>query len=120
MPAFPSINATGVITQLGWSKRRTYRTVRSVLPCGISHAYALRTYPISSFTLRYDSITGAELKVLEDFFSECEGRLKEFSFTEPDNGVVRPVCRFDSDELAVDYVGPDEHRVSVDITEYRP
>jgi hypothetical protein len=116
---FPALNAAGMITQRPYSSQRRYLTTGVDLPNGVRYGEAERSTPLNYFTLVYNQIVAAEVAVLEAFFVACEGRFQTFSFTDPE-GIVRPVCRFDSDELKVTYQGYNSYGISIPITEFVP
>jgi hypothetical protein len=122
MPSFPVIKTSGdaeITTGLPYSESDEFPVVSEELECG--KAYALNWYTGPQprvFTRRFTTIERAELTILEDFFREMRGRLGTFD-CEDNEGVVWPKCRFDQDDLRVEYVGVNQFNVEVKIRAIR-
>ena len=118
MPAYPSVRTDGdieIITELPYRETDRFNVVRSELPCGKIYAHNWRGETEERvFTLRYSVITTDELNVVEDFFREMGGRLGTFTF-EDDDETEWPKCRFDMDELRIEYAGPGVRNCEVRI-----
>jgi hypothetical protein len=118
-PALPS----GAVTQLPWSKRRTYETSFTDLEVGVRHATAARDGGLTNFPtapeLRWDitlrAIRPADAENHIKFFISQHGRFGSFSFTDPDTLVTSSGCRYDSDDLTVSYDGYNRCSISLTI-----
>ena len=117
-PALPS----GAVTQLPWTKRRTYETSLTDLEVGVRHATALRdggltnfpTAPELAWDISLNAIRPADAENHIKFFISKHGRLGSFSFTDPDTAVTYTGCRYDADDLTVQYDG--YNRCSLTVT----
>lgn len=91
---------------------------------GPRHAVALRAGGLTNFPsgaqrsweLRWPSATEDEVADLIAFFVSQNGRLGSFSFTDPDTSITYTGCRFDSDDLDVQYLEPQRCSVAFSIT----
>jgi hypothetical protein len=115
VPTFPEISP-GVITQLPFTKARAFRNTKVSMPCGIQYAYRHRTDPLRSWSMHYTCITELEAETLRAFFADCEGRLHTFDFTDPDD-LYAYTCRFDQDEISIQYLGPNHCALELSIVE---
>lgn len=122
MPAFPTIKTSGaaeIVSGYPYAETDEFPVQVEELECGKAYAVNWYTGPQSRvFILRYTVIEDAELVILEDFFRSMRGRLGTFTFTD-NEGVEWPKCRFDQDELKVDYTGVNQFNIEVRIRAIR-
>ena len=85
---FPQINASGILTQNGFSSSAAFLHSSNDLDCGVRWSYGWRLDPLWTWTLQYPSITTTEVKVLEDFFNSMCGRYGSFIFLDPSGNLV--------------------------------
>lgn len=119
----PSLS-TGAVTQLPWSKSRQYETNFEDMESGPRHAVAMRaggltnfpTDPQRTWSVKWPAATETEVENLIQFFVGKHGRLGSFSFTDPDTSVTYTGCRFDSDDLEVQYLEPQRCSAAFAVT----
>jgi hypothetical protein len=115
--------STGAVTQLPWSKVRSFETAYTDMESGTRHATALRGGGLANFptgaqrkwNVKWPAATAAEAEYLMKFFISVNGRMTGFSFTDPDTSVTYTGCRFDSDDLEVQYQEPAHCQVAFTI-----
>ena len=123
---FPSINANGVITQRPYRSGVAYNSAFQDSAYGRPYSFLKRgsglnffpVGPLGRFWVNYLAITDAEIQVLANFFSQANGRLSTFSFTDPETGVVFTKCRFDTDDFSYEAIGPNQNSISLPIVEH--
>lgn len=115
--SFPAIR-TGVVTQLPFTTSLRFKTLRNDLPGGQRYSYAARSTPLRAWTLEFAAITPTELATLFDFFAAMLGGLRQFSFTDPRDGVTYTKCAFASEQLDIRYLSAGACQTRVDIEEF--
>ena len=122
MPAYPPIKTSGdvdIVTQLPYTESDEFPVVTEELECGKGYALNWYTGPQPRvFTLRYTVMEREELTVIEDFFRLMRGRLGSFTFDDHE-GVTWSDCRFDQDELRVEYTGICQYALEVKLKSIR-
>lgn len=116
MASYPTINALGVRFQFPIENTRAFLTSKVDQIAGKRYAYYWRASGLRKWTIQYPVLEDAERLTIENFFASVNGRLGEFDFTDPE-GNLHPRCRFDMDDLSVEYVGPGQQSVTVVIVE---
>ena len=91
---FPQLT-TGSVAQYPCHKERRYRTVVNETPGGSLYTYADGSAVATSWNLSYTGLTDAERARLEQLFSDAEGRLLPFVFTDPFGNMLRWSERLD-------------------------
>lgn len=118
-PVYPTI-ANGVMTQKPWTPGEAYSTNKVDLEIGIRYADYWLENPLRRFVINYPVITDEERIKIENFFHAMHGRMKTFKFVDPDPpNTEYPKCRFDMDELLVEYKGPNHNSLRVQIAEFK-
>jgi hypothetical protein len=143
-PAYPFIGdpATisithGVITQRPWTGTETYFTNKIDLESGTRYSYAWLPTPLRRWELNYPTITEADAVTIENFFQAMHGRMYHFYFHDPELFLLarkspfswaapdpnyQPIsnCRFDMDQIEIQYVQPGQWTTKVFVAEYVP
>lgn len=109
--SFPALTS-GAITSRPWARRLAYDTNRNDLESGVRHALAFRAGGLTGFPsgallgwdLNWSNASEADIDRLVKWFVDRHGRLKTFTFTEPEGGTFAD-CRFGADTLDVQYAG---------------
>jgi hypothetical protein len=101
-----------MIAQYPYGETDEWVVAEATLDCGISTTLVQHSNLMRRFSLHYETITRAELTILEDFFNLCRGPYQEFEFTD-DQGFTWEHTRFDMDRLQVKY--PEVGRFSTEI-----
>ena len=80
-----------------------------------------REYPkaIRKWVIRLDLLDEGELARLEEFFQSQQGRLGEFSFTDPWDDTVYPDCSLESDVIELNFEDLMRGRAMVVVRENR-
>jgi hypothetical protein len=74
---------------------------------------------LKRWVVRLDVLDEAEMEAVESFFASQAGRAGHFEFTDPWDGTVHPDCSFGGDELAAEYRGAGDSRLTVVLRENR-
>lgn len=116
-PAYPVINAAGIITQFPYTEEDEFIISHAVLENGISYTKPHNTLPLKRFTISYPLIQRAEVTVVETFFDSMRGDLGEFDYTD-DAGHVWHKTRFDTRNggLSVRYNEPNSYSMEVHLS----
>lgn len=134
--------AGGVTTQTPWTSGETFFTSKIDLETGSRYSYnwiakegEATEEPLRRWEINYAHITHDEAVVLFVFFHQMHGRLRPFRMHDPDlyvqsrqapfspespdpNYKVFPNCRFDMDEINLNYLGPNEYSTKLLIAEF--
>jgi hypothetical protein len=94
MLVFPQL-LTGAVAQFPIRKRITKRVVRNEMPGGHQITLADPDNSTVEWALTFDNITDEEVNALDEFFRQCEGPLRSFTFLDPTANLL---CR--SDDLS--------------------
>jgi hypothetical protein len=84
---YPQMPA-GSMVQFPYSRRIQARTVVSELADGTLWKQVDDLYGSTEWVMRYSNLSEAEMTQLSDFFAECEGRLKPFTFFDPNGNLL--------------------------------
>lgn len=118
--AFPSATATfpqiktGVFTQLPYSVRQRYATVRVDQEAGQSYRYAQQANALLQFELQFGVLTPSESETLRTFFLAMRGPYTPFSFVDHDGNTH--TCHFDQDSIDIRYNGPNSRATQLRLT----
>jgi phage-related protein len=118
MATFPTLK-TGVVAQYPSDRSRQFSTQVFRFLDGSEQRFPGYGTPLRHWMIRLDLLDEAELVNLEQFFEDEGGRAGTFSFTDPFDGNVYPNCSFETDELAVEYGGPQRGKTTVTVKENR-
>ena len=79
---YPQMPA-GSVVQFPYRRRARSRTAVAEMGDGRTWKQYDDLSASTEWTLRYSSLSDSEMNLINDFFSECEGRLKNFTFFDP-------------------------------------
>jgi len=116
--SFPALK-TGVVAQYPSDRQRNFSTQVIRFLDGSEQRFAGFGTPLRRWVIRYDLLDESELGAMEAFFESQGGRAGTFSFTDPFDGTVYPSCSFDTDELDLQFDGPQQGKMQVVIRENR-
>ena len=118
MSDFPQLK-TGAVVQYPAERERHYATRALRFVDGNEQRY--REYPnmLRRWQIRLDLLDESEAARLENFFRTSQGAAGTFTFTDPWTGVAHVNCSFETEELAMEYLGPQRGRTSVVVKENR-
>ena len=109
LSAFPVLSA-GVSCELPFGQGDRYQTDVNESPSGMRYSYpwfgpgALSGFPtrgLRRWPLSFPVLQDSDLAIIEQFFVGVNGQWLTFSFTDPDDTVTYPKCRFGMDDLVV-------------------
>ncbi len=132
---YPHINL-GVLTQRPWTNGETFHTNKIDMETGRRYSYAWIQEPIKQWALNYPVITHDEAATLLKFFHKMHGRYGTFKFDDPEEWHIArsdpfsssnpdPLyqphqnCRFDMDDISLEYLGPNHYATKILITEFK-
>jgi hypothetical protein len=84
---FPQ-NSRGAMAQKQHQATASFETVKNALPTGRRFTYARRPTPLSAFTLGMSSISSGDRAIYEAFFATVDGRLRSFTYLDPNGNLV--------------------------------
>lgn len=117
MPAFPTFT-TGESVHLPFKQEIEFWNVVNRQTHGYQYAYNLLATGLKRWEISF-SLSDTDLATLQAFWDARKGSYEEFTFTDPDTATTTSKCRFDQESLSVQYIQPNENRVSVSIQEYK-
>ena len=117
MPAFPTFT-TGESVHLPFKQEQEFWNVVNRQPHGYQYAYNLLATGLKRWEILF-SLSDTDLATLQTFWDARKGSYEEFTFTDPDTATTTSKCRFDQESLSVQYIQPNDNRVSVSIQEYK-
>lgn len=117
MPAFPTF-ANGATVHLPYTQETEYWNTINRQPHGYQYSYNILASGMKRWEIQF-TLSDADLSTLETFWAARKGCYEEFTFTDPDTGATTSKCRFDQESLSIQYIQPNENRVSVTIQEYK-
>jgi Conserved hypothetical protein 2217 (DUF2460) len=144
IPTYPFIGPDGtptsgpaVITQRPWTGGESWYTNKVSLETGAYYSYAWIQEPLMRWELNYPAITEADAAVLEKFFHQCHGRMYDFNFHDPELFLLAresphswaspdpgyspvPNCRFDMDDIEIQYVQPGQWATKIYVAQFAP
>jgi hypothetical protein len=86
---------------------------------GAEQYYRNYKTPLREWVIRLDLLDEAELKSIEQFFTDQQGRFGSFSFTDPKDNATYPDCSLMIDDLAISLNGERRGKTTVIIRENR-
>jgi len=116
--SFPVLK-TGVVAQYPSDRQRNFSTQVIRFLDGSEQRFPGYGAPLRRWVLRYDLLEESELTDIEQFFASEGGRAGSFSFTDPFDGTVYPNCSLDSDEVDLQFNGPQQGKTQLTIRENR-
>jgi phage-related protein len=118
MANFPTLK-TGAVAQYPADRTRQFSTQVFRFLDGSEQRFPGYGAALRQWTIRLDLLDEAELSNLQGFFLSEEGRAGSFTFTDPWDGTVYSNCRFGSDTLALQFLGPQNGVTHVTVKENR-
>src|SRR5258706_66724 len=118
MANFPALK-TGVVMQ--YPATATIRFVNQLIQFVDGAEQRYRDYPgsLHEWVIRLDLIDEAELKALEQFFTDRQGQFDSFVFVDPKDNVTYPDCSLVIDDLAFSLNGERRGKTIVVVRENR-
>jgi hypothetical protein len=101
---YPAL-ANGCYTQRPFTTGHRWLTTRNEMENGAQFAWSEWPAAKRFWTCEYPTLTWAEVQTRIAFFVAARGRLRSFSFADPETGLVASHCRMDRDELTVRALG---------------
>lgn len=102
MSEFPLLK-TGAVAQYPAGLRIEHSTCVLRFVDGTEQRFREYARPLRLWEIHLELLDESEMARLEDFFESQQGRLGNFSFTDPWDGTVHEDCSLDSDSLALDF-----------------
>jgi hypothetical protein len=102
MSAFPLLK-TGAVLQYPASHRIQHSTCVLQFLDGTEQRFREYSKAIRRWAIRLDLLDESEMARLEQFCQSQQGRLGNFSFTDPWDGTVYADCSLESDVLELDF-----------------
>lgn len=85
---FPQLGPSFSLTQYPYSVGLSHRTIHAETPDGWYYSYAARRRPAHRFVLEFSSLSVEDGAKLADFHRQCEGRLHQFTFLDPNGNLI--------------------------------
>jgi hypothetical protein len=111
MALFPKL-ATGAVAQYPATRTIEHRTRVIQYTDGTEQRLSRRKAPVRRWIIKLDQLTEREVHDVLSFFAEVRGRAERFDFEDPWTGEIQPDCRFEQDDIAVDFKDVPHGRVS--------
>lgn len=120
--------SSGATTQLPYTAGYRFRNDVSQTPYGNQYSYSWMgngSLPTPKFNtggdlsgpynLHHENVTDVELAHIAGFFAYQQGRLGNFNYIDPESGLTVNHCRFNQDELKIQYIQPNTNSFDVSI-----
>ncbi len=104
MAAFPALK-TGAIAQYPVRRGTEFATRVLAFIDGSEQRYREAGKSLHRWILQLDRLDEQELRGLEEFFANMQGRYGDFEFTDPWDGMTYASCSLESDELSLTLSG---------------
>jgi hypothetical protein len=118
MSAFPSLK-TGAVLQYPATRGIQHSTCVLRFVDGSEQRFREYPTPMRKWAIRLDLLDEGEMARLEEFFQSQQGRLGNFSFTDPWDNSVHSNCSLESDSLALNYQDIMRGRTALVVRENR-
>jgi hypothetical protein len=112
MRLFPKLSS-GAITQYPSTRELEQRTRIIQYTDGTEQRISRKAGHLRRWFIHLDQLSEAESDNVLTFFSQCRGRAEEFDFKDPWSGSVIPHCRFEQDDLTMEFTGNDGARTTL-------
>lgn len=89
MPYFPQLAADGHMVERPFTTVQIHRTTLETAASGQRFAWNWKTEPLRRWSLTYAALSDAELAVLQAFFVDRRGRLKSFTWLDPNGNLCQ-------------------------------
>ena len=114
MALFPKLE-TGAIAQYPATRTFGYRTRLIRYIDGTEQRVSRFTKAIRRWVVHLDQLSEREASDVLSFFSEMRGRAEQFEFEDPRSGATVSHCRFEQDEVRIEFTGPSASRTTLTI-----
>jgi hypothetical protein len=111
MALFPKLT-TGAVTQYPATRAIEHRTRIIQYTDGTEQRLSRRNMPVRRWLVQLDQLTEREANDVLSFFAQVRGRAERFDFEDPWSGQIVPDCRFEQDEIVLDFKGPSRARIA--------
>jgi hypothetical protein len=111
MPLFPKL-ATGAIAQYPATRTVQHRTRVIQYIDGSEQRLTRGSAPVRRWIIKLDQLTEREADEVLAFFASVRGRAGRFDFEDPWSGEIISDCRFEQDQLVVDFADVSRARVA--------
>jgi phage-related protein len=118
MATFPTLK-TGAIMQYPATATIRYSNQLIQFVDGAEQRYRDYLAPLHEWVIRLDLLDEAEMKSLEEFFTEQQGQFGSFVFIDPKDNVTYPDCSLVIDDLNVALNGERRGKTAVIVRENR-
>jgi phage-related protein len=118
MAAFPTLR-TQAVAQYPSSRALRYQNQKLRFVDGYEQRYRDAAGPLHQWTIRLNQLDETEMAAIEQFFLENQGRFTTFSFTDPWDGAVYPICTVSADTLNLSFVAEMRGQATLTIVENR-
>ena len=118
MTTFPSLKTSAVAqypaVKTLWFRNQTIRFLD-----GTEQRYRDSAGPLHQWIIRLTELDESEMAAFEQFFQDNQGRLGNFTFTDPWDGTEYANCSLASDELDLSSVAEMNGKTSLTVMEKR-
>jgi hypothetical protein len=118
MASFPKLK-TGAVAQYPASKTVQFRNQALRFVDGTEQRYRECASALHRWEIRLNALDESELALIESFFTEPQGRLGSFSFTDPWDGADYADCSLESDAMMLETAAELKGRTDLVIVENR-
>src|SRR5512138_1824477 len=114
MAIFPKL-VTGAIAQYPATRMLEHRTRVIRYIDGTEQRVSRTKEAIRRWVVNLDQLTEREAADVLSFFSEVRGRAEQFDFEDPWSGVIFSHCRFEQDEVRIEFTDGSASRTTLTI-----
>jgi hypothetical protein len=118
MTIFPQLK-TGAVAQYPATKVLRFQTQTIRFLDGSEQRYRDSAGPLHQWVIRFSELDEAEMAAFDSFLIENQGRLGNFSFTDPWDGIQYQSCSLADDVLNVTSLAEMRGQTSVTVIENR-
>ena len=115
--SYPALYGS-VMGQRPFTAKPKWLTTRNDLASGPRVAWSEWSQAKAAWTIEHPCLTATELAARLAFFIAQGGKLRPFSFTDPNTGTTHANCRLNMDTLAVRWIGAGQCSVTVELAEF--
>jgi hypothetical protein len=102
MALFPRLS-TGALAQYPLARSHEYRTRVIEYTDGTEQRISRGGRVLRRWTVSLDQLTEREAADVMTFFAQQRGRAQEFELEDPFTGTIVPNCRFEQEEVSLDF-----------------
>jgi Conserved hypothetical protein 2217 (DUF2460) len=118
MSTFPTLK-TGAVMQYPAQRLLEFSTATLRFVDGSEQRFRNYPAPLHRWAIRFSLLDESELHQLLEFFRAIAGRVENFTFTDPWDGMNYPSCSLDSDSIAAVLTGEWNAETSLTVLENR-